>query len=73
MIKESILITTNIKGKPHIVPMGIQYIGKKIIVAPFIPSQTYNNLLEKSFCKKSYRLSQSTCTKVNQLYANLLK
>ena len=54
MIKESILITTSKKGVPHIAPMGIKYLGKKVIISPYIPSQTYNNLLENSYAVINY-------------------
>ena len=44
MIRESIVITTDLKNKPHIVPMGIIFEKKKIIISPFVPSKTFLNL-----------------------------
>tara|TARA_B100001123_G_C15118905_1_gene950511 strand:+ start:431 stop:982 length:552 start_codon:yes stop_codon:yes gene_type:complete len=49
MIRESILITTDLKNKPHIAPMGIIFQEKKLIISPFIPSKTYLNLKENPF------------------------
>ena len=44
MIRESIVITTDLKKKPHVVPMGITFNKKKLFISPFIPSKTYLNL-----------------------------
>ena len=44
MIRESIVITTDLKNKPHVTPMGITYDKNKLIISPFIPSKTYLNL-----------------------------
>ena len=49
MIRESIVITTDLKKKPHIVPMGIIFKKNKIIISPFIPSQTYLNLKDNHY------------------------
>ena len=49
MIRESIVITTDLKKKPHIVPMGIIFKKNKIIISPFIPSQTYLNLKDNPY------------------------
>ena len=49
MIRESIVITTDLKKKPHIVPMGIIFKKNKIILSPFIPSQTYLNLKDNPY------------------------
>ena len=54
MIKESIIITTNRKGKPHVVPMGVKFIKKKIFISPFIPSQTFLNLKEYPYAVINY-------------------
>tara|TARA_B100001123_G_C14930899_1_gene875692 strand:+ start:237 stop:776 length:540 start_codon:yes stop_codon:yes gene_type:complete len=44
MIRESIVITTDLENNPHIAPMGITFINKKLIISPFVPSKTYLNL-----------------------------
>ena len=44
MIRESIVITTDLKKKPHVVPMGITFNKKKLFISPFVPSKTYLNL-----------------------------
>ena len=49
MIRESIVMTTDLKKKPHIVPMGIIFKKNKIIISPFIPSQTYLNLKDNPY------------------------
>ena len=49
MIRESIVITTDLKNKPHVTPMGIIYDKKKLIISPFIPSKTYLNLKENPY------------------------
>ena len=49
MIRESIVITTDLKKKPHVVPMGITFNKKKLFILPFIPSKTYLNLKENPY------------------------
>ena len=49
MIRESIVITTDLKKKPHVVPMGITFNKKKLFICPFIPSKTYLNLKENPY------------------------
>jgi len=49
MIRESIVITTDLKNKPHVAPMGITFKKSKLIISPFIPSKTYINLKENSY------------------------
>ena len=49
MIRESIVITTDLKKRPHIAPMGIIFNKKKLIISPFIPSKTYLNLKENPY------------------------
>ena len=49
MIRESIVITTDLKNKPHVVPMGINYKKGKLIISPFIPSKTFLNLQENPY------------------------
>ena len=49
MIRESIVITTDLKKKPHVVPMGITLNKKKLFISPYIPSKTYLNLKENPY------------------------
>ena len=49
MIRESIVITADLKNKPHVTPMGITYDKNKLIISPFIPSKTYLNLKENPY------------------------
>ncbi len=49
MIRESIVITTDLKNKAHIVPMGVIFQKKKIFIAPYIPSKTFDNLIENPY------------------------
>jgi uncharacterized protein len=44
MIRESIIITLDAEGRPHIRPLGLTTRGEHIVLAPFIPSRTLDNL-----------------------------
>ena len=44
-IHETILITRNGDGTPHIAPMGLRQRGPLLLLAPFKPSRTLDNLL----------------------------
>lgn len=44
MIRESIIITQNAAGEPHIAPLGLIADGGGWIIAPFAPSRTLENL-----------------------------
>ena len=46
MIQELIVTTQNSLGVAHLAPMGIHVVGDDIIILPFRPSTTLNNLLE---------------------------
>jgi hypothetical protein len=46
MIQEVIVSTQNSQGKTHIAPMGIHIHDNEIIILPFRPSNTLNNILE---------------------------
>lgn len=46
MIQETIVTTQNSSGLPHIAPMGIHVEANKLIILPFRPSTTLDNLLE---------------------------
>lgn len=45
MIHEVIVTTIDLKQKPHIAPMGIRYQDDNIVISPFKPSQTLENIL----------------------------
>tara|TARA_Y100000590_G_scaffold428476_1_gene539827 strand:+ start:6223 stop:6774 length:552 start_codon:yes stop_codon:yes gene_type:complete len=49
MIRESIVITTDLKNQPHVVPMGITNKKNKLIISPFVPSKTFLNLIENPY------------------------
>jgi uncharacterized protein len=46
MIQETIVITQNAEGLAHIAPMGIHVAGNELLIQPFKPSTTLENLLE---------------------------
>ncbi len=46
-IHEVLLITRNADGSPHIAPMGLRQRGELLLVAPFRPSRTLDNLLRE--------------------------
>lgn len=45
MIFETIVITTDIAGNPHVTPFGVRHESDRIIIAPFRPSTTLDNVL----------------------------
>jgi hypothetical protein len=46
MIREVIFSTSNKRGKHHMAPFGVIVRGKSLVIAPFRPSRTLDNLLE---------------------------
>jgi len=54
MIQEILVTTQNSSGLAHIAPMGIHVNGDEIIVLPFRPSTTLNNLLESKTAVLNY-------------------
>ena len=46
MIQETIVTTVNQHGQAHIAPMGIHIVGDELIILPFKPSTTLNNILQ---------------------------
>jgi hypothetical protein len=44
LIRETIVVTTNLAGDPHIAPLGLIAEGAHWIIAPFRPSTTLDNL-----------------------------
>ena len=53
MIRESIVITTDVDNRPHIAPLGLIEEAGGFIAAPFIPSRTLENLRERPFLTAS--------------------
>jgi hypothetical protein len=54
MIQEVIVTTQNTEGKVHIAPMGIHLLKNEIIILPFRPSTTLNNILESKTAVINY-------------------
>lgn len=44
MIFEAIICTTSPKGETHLTPLGYTYAEKQVLLAPFVPSKTLENL-----------------------------
>jgi uncharacterized protein len=53
MIRESVVITTDVDNRPHIAPLGLIEEEGGFIAAPFIPSRTLENLRERPFLTAS--------------------
>ena len=47
MIRETIVTTCNADGSDHIAPMGVHTHGDALVLAPFKPSTTLDNLLRE--------------------------
>ena len=54
MIQETIVTTQNNSGIVHIAPMGIHINGDDIIILPFRPSTTLDNILESKVAVLNY-------------------
>jgi uncharacterized protein len=46
VIFETIIITVNAQQQPHATPFGVRYEDENIIIAPYKPSTTLNNILQ---------------------------
>ena len=53
-IRESIVITRHNDGTAHIAPLGVHETKKGLLIAPFKPSATYNNLLREGVASINY-------------------
>jgi hypothetical protein len=53
VIRESIIITMDGEGRPHIAPLGLHEEGDGFIAAPFTPSRTLDNLRARPFLTAS--------------------
>ena len=49
LIRETIVVTANAQGVPHIAPLGLIAEGENWIIAPFRPSTTLENLRARPF------------------------
>lgn len=45
MIYETVITTVSPEGLPHVAPMGIRYLDGHVVLMPFRPSTTLDNLL----------------------------
>jgi uncharacterized protein len=45
MIFETIISSTDLAGNPHITPFGVRFEGENVIIAPYKPSATLDNIL----------------------------
>ncbi len=54
MIQETIVTSINLNGVPHIAPMGVHYLNNELIILPFKPSTTLNNILSSQTAVINY-------------------
>jgi uncharacterized protein len=54
MIRESIVVTVNALGEPHLAPLGLIAEGEGWILAPFHPSTTLDNLRHAPFAVANF-------------------
>lgn len=45
MIFETIITSADLAGNPHVTPFGIKYEGEHVIISPYKPSTTLDNIL----------------------------
>jgi hypothetical protein len=45
MIYETVVTTVGPDGKPHFAPMGVRYRGEQVVLMPFRPSTTFDNIV----------------------------
>lgn len=45
MIFETIITSVDVSGAPHVTPFGVRHEGDSIIISPFKPSRTLDNIL----------------------------
>ena len=64
-VREIIVITQHANGRPHIAPMGVRDDHDRVLVAPFRPSATLDNLLRD-------RRAVISCTDDVRVYAGCL-
>jgi len=44
VIYETVVTTVATDGKPHVAPMGVRYRGEQVVLMPFKPSTTHDNI-----------------------------
>jgi uncharacterized protein len=44
VIYEAVVSTVAPKGAPHVAPMGVRYAGEQVVLMPFKPSTTFDNI-----------------------------
>jgi len=54
MIRESIVVTANADGTPHIAPIGVIVEADALVIAPFRPSGTLDNLTASGVATINY-------------------
>ncbi len=45
MIYETVVTTVDREGRAHLAPMGVRYAGRQVVLMPFKPSTTLDNVL----------------------------
>jgi hypothetical protein len=45
MIFETIISSVDLVGEPHITPFGVRYEGENVVISPYKPSTTLDNIL----------------------------
>lgn len=45
VIFENVVTTVDTRGRPHVAPMGVRYQGEGVVLMPFKPSTTHDNII----------------------------
>ena len=45
VIYETVITTVSSTGVPHVAPMGVRYQGERVVLMPFKPSTTHDNIV----------------------------
>ena len=45
VIFETVVTTLSVEGRPHVAPMGVRYAGEQVVLMPFKPSTTLDNIV----------------------------
>ena len=49
VIFETVVTTLAADGRPHVAPMGVRYCGEQVVLMPFKPSATHDNIVATGF------------------------
>jgi uncharacterized protein len=49
VIYETVVTTVSPEGRPHVAPMGVRYQQGSVILMPFMPSTTYDNIVASGY------------------------